>query len=78
MSIDRQGKLADAAGRDPIFIEKINGSFLTEFACSREQPCARYALRTTEDDDGRRDLTLLRPDGPVRVEVVLRIIPGVV
>jgi hypothetical protein len=36
MSIDRQGKLADAAGRDPIFIEKINGSFLTEFACSRE------------------------------------------
>jgi hypothetical protein len=31
---DRFG--ADAAGRDPIFIEKINGSFLTEFVGSRE------------------------------------------
>jgi hypothetical protein len=32
----------------------------------------------TEDEDGRRDLTLLRPQAPVRVEIVLRIIPGVV
>src|SRR6266566_370566 len=47
-----------------------------ELVGSREQPCARYALRTTEDDDGRRDLTLLRLDRPVRVEVVLRIIPA--
>ena len=30
------------------------------------------------DADGRRDQALLRLDGPVRVEVVLRVIPGVV
>jgi hypothetical protein len=71
---DNEGELADAAGRDPIFIEKINWSFPTEFAGSREQPCARYALRTTERRRWKT-LTLLRADGPVRVEVVLRIIP---
>src|ERR1700726_3213909 len=32
----------------------------------------------TEDEDGRRDLTLLRLQDPVLVEIVLRIIPGVV
>ena len=30
-----------------------------------------------EDADARRDQTLLRPYGPVRVEIVLRIKPGV-
>jgi hypothetical protein len=31
-----KGELADVAGRDPIFVEKINGSFLTELVGSRE------------------------------------------
>jgi hypothetical protein len=32
----------------------------------------------TEDEDGRRDQTLLRLQDPFRIEIVLRIIPGVV
>jgi hypothetical protein len=48
-----KGELAEAAGRDPIFIEKINGSFLTDLVGSREHPCGSYALRATEE--GRRD-----------------------
>ena len=40
--------VAHAAGKDPIFIEKVNWSFLIGFVGSRE-PCARYALRTTEE-----------------------------
>ena len=32
----------------------------------------------TEDEDGRRNLTLLRLQVPARIEIVLRIIPGVV
>jgi hypothetical protein len=31
-----------------------------------------------EDEDGRRDLTLILRHVPARVEIVLRIIPGVV
>jgi hypothetical protein len=66
-------ELADAAGRDPIFIEKIKRSFLTELV-GGEHPSASRALKATEEDDE----TLLRLDGPIRVEVVLWIIPCVV
>ena len=34
--------------------------------------------RKTKMDDGRRDLTLILRHVPARVEIVLRIIPGVV
>jgi hypothetical protein len=74
---------------DRIFIEKVNWPFLTEFGGSQSSQSSqrshakfgaglRYALRTMEDEDGRRDLTLLIRDVPGRVQVVLRIIPGVV
>jgi hypothetical protein len=39
--------------REDQLIEKINWSFPSEFVGSREQPCARHALRTktTMDDE---------------------------
>jgi hypothetical protein len=49
-----KGELADAAGRDPIFIEKINWSFLTEFvaaANSRAQVTRWDHGKTTMDDE---------------------------
>ena len=44
----------------------------------RPQPTMLSSQRgPTEDEDGRRDQTLLRPYGPVRVEVLLPVIRGV-
>src|SRR3979411_1696287 len=44
----------------------------------RPQPTMLSSQRgPTEDEDERRDQTLLRPYGPVRVEVLLPVIPGV-
>src|SRR6266481_4556416 len=55
------------------------GSHPTRCSRTRGRPRSRPSLRS----EGlllieRRDLTLLRLDGPVRVEVVLRVIPCVV
>jgi hypothetical protein len=40
-------------------------------------PRAARTVSPTDDEDGRRDLTLLRTYRPVRIEVLLRVVPGV-
>src|SRR5258708_17082173 len=54
------------------------GSFESRKQTQTGQPWVREDPRNTMMDAGRRDQTLLRLQDPFRVEIVLRIIPGVV
>ena len=58
-----------------VTLESENGGLIEE----REKALPQDAVIPARggDEDGRRDLTLLR-HVPARVEIVLRIIPGVV